>query len=167
VIQLPGQPTDSAPIESLAPPRPNLGPEPMDSDGSLAQLVIILLGGLIIFAALAGLRWWRSSHSIAATAKPPIDDSPETRLLALRERARTILAARFGPALRARTTEELADDARLAEAIGEDDLARLTELLRAGDRALFDRDSAAETNGDPSANLAAWSALLDSLARSR
>ena len=167
MIQPPGQPKDPASAGSLAPPRPNLGPEPMGADDSLAQLAIsLMLGGVILAALMVLWRRWRAQR-IFDRPKPSVDDSSEARLLALRERARTILAARFGPALRARTTEEIAADARVAEALGGDDLARLMGLFRAGDRVLFDRDSGLEPHGDPSSELAAWSALLDALSRAR
>ena len=169
MIQQPKQSAAAAAaVEALAPPRPNLGPEPLSADGSSALLVSALLVGLLIFAA--SVVAWRRRRLADQTIEPPgspRDDSPEARLLALRERARTILARRFGPALRARTTEEMAADARLAETLGNDDLARLTSLLRAGDRVLFDRATDAEPDGDPSADLADWTALLDALSRSR
>lgn len=167
MIQPPGQSPDPAPAESLAPPRPNLGPEPLEPGAILIQLASVLLIGAFILAALFALWRWRSRHRITSPTKPMIDDSPEARLIALRERARTILAARFGPTVRARTTEELADDARMAEALGNDNLVQLANLLHAGDRALFDRDSATEAGDDQSANLTAWSDMLDSLSRSR
>jgi len=169
VIQQPDQSAaTAASVETLAPPRPNLGPEPLSAEGSPILLISVSLGCLLLLAALAIL--WRRRRSADQTTEPPGapgDESPEARLLALRERARAILTRRFGPALRARTTEEVAADAQLAEALGSDELARLTNLLRAGDRVLFDHATAAEQDGDPSADLADWTALLDSLSRTR
>lgn len=169
MIQQPAPPADNAPGETLAPPRPNLGPEPLPAEGSLSLLIPVLLGGLLILAAvvIAWRRRRRSADPITQTRGIPRDDSPEARLLALRERARAILTRRFGPALRARTTEEVAADPRLAETLGGDDLAKLTNLLRAGDRILFDREAASGRDGDLSADLERWTALLDALSRSR
>lgn len=169
MIQQPDQFAGRASAETLAPPRPNLGPEPMSADGSPAlATAALLLGGFLVLVAMAIL--WRRRRLADRTTEPPgafLDDSPEARLLALRERARTILARRFGPALRARTTEEVAADVQLAEVLGGDDLVRLINLLRAGDRALFDREAVAASAGDRSAELADWTALLDALSRSR
>lgn len=167
MIDPPGQSEDSTIGESLAPPQPNLGPEPMDAGGSLVPAVVLLLNGLVALAALLILRRRWSKRQEAERSTPPPDDSPEARLLALRERARSLLAARFGPSLRARTTEELADDAQVAEALGADKLAQLTALLRAGDRLLFDGDSPMDASDAPPPELEAWSNLLDAIARSR
>lgn len=167
MIQALAQPADFKTSEGLAPPRPNLGPEPMDADGSPALMIALLLGGFIILAALLALRRRWTVHQMAETAKWTAEGSAEARLLALRERARALLAARLGPALRARTTEELADDAHLAEALGPEKLTQLIALLRAGDRLLFDGDSPMEPLGVPMSELAAWSDLLGAIARSR
>lgn len=51
---------------------------------------------------------------------------------------RSALAARFGAQWNARTTEEIADDATLAEAIGPERSAQLVEFLSLADRAKFD-----------------------------
>lgn len=162
-------PAPASAAEILAPPRPNLGPEPLRPEGSFAFLVVasLVIGLVLVAALLIAWRRRRSADQATGPAEASRDDSPEARLLALRDRARAILARRFGPALRARTTEEIAADARLTETLGVDDLARLTNLLRAGDRVLFDRESVSVGNGDPSADLADWTALLETLSRSR
>jgi hypothetical protein len=51
---------------------------------------------------------------------------------------REALVARFGASWRARTTEEIAADATLAEALGPEPTARLVEFLSDADRAKFD-----------------------------
>ena len=51
--------------------------------------------------------------------------------------ARETLAARFGLALRARTTEEIAEDSRLREALGEAHFDPLVRLLETADRWKF------------------------------
>jgi hypothetical protein len=65
------------------------------------------------------------------------DDSAEAQLLNLAGKVREALASRFGPALRARTTEEIATDPQLMEAIGETQVTSLTELLTTADRWKF------------------------------
>jgi hypothetical protein len=63
--------------------------------------------------------------------------SPRDQLIAGSEAVRQALAARFGPAWRAKTTEELADRPELAERLGAERTARLVALLEAADRAKF------------------------------
>jgi hypothetical protein len=58
-------------------------------------------------------------------------------MAALAERAREALAARFGPAWKARTTEEVAGSAELAAELGPETLARLVAFLQDADRAKF------------------------------
>lgn len=168
MIQAPDPPTDFKASEGLAPPRPNLGPEPMDADrSSTLMIALLLVGGVILVAALLVFRRRWTVHQTIETTKWTAGDSAEAQLLALRQRARALLAARFGPALRARTTEELADDPHLAEALGVEKLDQLIALLRAGDRLLFDGDSPMRAPDDPMSELAVGSDLLDAIARSR
>jgi hypothetical protein len=65
------------------------------------------------------------------------DDSPSGKLLSLAEEVRGTLVKRFGPAMRARTTEELAADARVRETLGEHRLDPLIRLLAEADRWKF------------------------------
>jgi hypothetical protein len=65
------------------------------------------------------------------------DDSPSGKLLALAEEVRGTLISRFGPAMRARTTEEIAADPQVKESLGADRLGPLIRLLAEADRWKF------------------------------
>jgi hypothetical protein len=65
-------------------------------------------------------------------------DSRRDQMAAYSAAVRSALAARFGAQWNARTTEEIADDATLAEAIGPERSAQLVEFLSLADRAKFD-----------------------------
>ena len=69
----------------------------------------------------------------------PVGDPPSrrARLIALSGAVREALVARFGPAWRSKTTEEIARKAGLAEAFGPEDAARLLRFLEDADRAKF------------------------------
>jgi hypothetical protein len=127
---------------ALVPPRPNLGPEPWSETRIERELPLEI--GLALGLVLAGLLWIVRRRSVgrrrASLAEPQVsehDDSPGAVLLSLATRVREALAARFGPALRARTTEEIAADAEIREALGEVNLEPLTHLLIAADRWKF------------------------------
>jgi hypothetical protein len=51
--------------------------------------------------------------------------------------ARETLATRFGPSLRARTTEEISTDSAVKEALGDDHFASLIRLLSTADHRKF------------------------------
>jgi hypothetical protein len=57
--------------------------------------------------------------------------------LNLAGKVREALASRFGPALRARTTEEIAADPQVREVIGETQVRTLTQFLATADRWKF------------------------------
>jgi hypothetical protein len=78
-------------------------------------------------------------------------------------RARETLAERFGPALRARTTEEIAADPQLREALGEARFDWLVRLLTTADRWKFaesPQDGAEESTWE---DLSQWEAWLKAL----
>ena len=75
-----------------------------------------------------------SGSTTAPTGAPP---SRRERLIALSRAVREALVARFGPAWRSKTTEEIAREAGLAEAFGPEDAARLLRFLQDADRAKF------------------------------
>jgi hypothetical protein len=127
---------------ALVPPRPNLGPEPWSEarDNGYRSVGI----GLALAVCLAGALWitWRrrASRRSRPPAQPQSDpqaDSPSAQLVYLAAGAREALAARFGPSLRARTTEEIAADLAIREAIGESHVESLIELLSTADRWKF------------------------------
>jgi len=155
-VNQPSPPTETATPEILVPPRPNLGPEPWDGDGWSAWASPAL--ALAAAAALTWLEWRaRGRRRSSRLPPPPADDAPpEERLLALCDRLRADLAERLGPTLRARTTEELAADPRVAELLGAD-LPRLAEILGAGDRFKFARRPAADL-ADRLPEWTAWAA---------
>jgi hypothetical protein len=127
---------------ALVPPRPNLGPEPWSETRIDRELPLEI--GLALALVLAGVFWIvrrsRAGRRRMSPAEPQLsahDNSPGAMLLSLAASVREGLADRFGPALRARTTEEIAADAAIREALGEVNLEPLTDLLVAADRWKF------------------------------
>ncbi|WP_337173079.1 hypothetical protein [Paludisphaera sp.] len=136
------QPPGTTTPEILALPRPNPGPEPWGDDAGGAGWLVVSLAAVAIVVAALG---WRRRRRVAPPGPLRVADDapPEDRLLGLCDRLRADLAARLGPALRARTTEELAVDPRVAELFG-DDLSRLVDILTEGDRLKFARRPAVD-----------------------
>ena len=121
--------------QRLVPPRPNLGPESWSEPPPVAVAVIVAaaLGGLLI--AWLFWRWRRKRRSrILRAIKPPSshDATPQGRLVACSHSIRETLADQFGTAWRAKTTQELAEEAPLLEVLGHvqlDDLIRFLDLV--------------------------------------
>ena len=116
--------------QRLVPPRPNLGPESWSEAPPVAVVVIVAaaLGGLLI--AWLFWRWHRKRRSrIRRDVKTPgpHDATPQGRLVACSQSIRETLANRFGTAWRAKTTQELAEEAPLFEVLGD---VQLDELIR-------------------------------------
>ena len=65
------------------------------------------------------------------------EDSPAAQLLNLAGQVRETLATRFGPSIRARTTEELSADRVVKEALGDDHFVSLIRLLSTADHWKF------------------------------
>jgi len=154
-----------APEQALVPPRPNPGPESWTGDGGSASPSLILA---IAAAALGAFWFWRRRRRLKRPSPPPtpaqpVDESPEARLLALCEQLRGTLSSRFGPGLRARTTEEIALDPLIRDLLGAERFERLTELLRTGDRLKFARQGLAGEVVDQLGEYAAWASSLDAL----
>jgi len=96
----------------------------------------------VLAALLAGLIWMirrRGRRRRAASPPQPVTvlNTPDAQLLSLAIQARETLATRFGPSLRARTTEEISSDALVKEALGDDHFASLIRLLATADRWKF------------------------------
>ncbi|APW63420.1 hypothetical protein [Paludisphaera borealis] len=154
-----------APEQALVPPRPNPGPEPWSGDGGLANPLLIVA---VAAAGLSAVWLWRRRRRVKQPSRPPtpslpLDESPEARLLALCEQVRGTLSSRFGPGLRARTTEEIAVDLQILDLLGVERFDRLTELLRTGDRLKFARQGTAGAVVDQLGELVAWASALDTL----
>src|SRR5262249_5933290 len=76
------------------------------------------------------------------TNASPADVEP---LITWSSAVRTALAERFGPALRARTTEEIAADRTLAGQLGEESFERLGHFLASADRVKFAAEPSEDT----------------------
>jgi hypothetical protein len=127
------------------PPRPNLGPEPMDASAiPPAQLLAILAAFMLLALGVAltarAYRRRRGRRPPFPSLHAPVIDpteAPGEWMIAWSVALRESLAARFGPAWRAKTTEELAGEPNLSAAIGDESRTRLLAFLAAADRAKF------------------------------
>lgn len=144
----------------LTPPRPNLGPEPWRDEPASALWTWLALATAACLA-LAIVRRRRRAAGAPAFAQLGFDESPEVRLVALGDRLRAVLAARLGPTIRARTTEEIAADPRLADRLDAEDLGRLAAVLGACDRVKFSGPGADEPYRDLLPEWAQWAGSLD------
>jgi len=150
----------------LVPPRPNLGPEPW-SEERVSPWPLLGIG-LVLAALLAGAIWLIRRRRRRRRAVPPpqpvtLLDTPDAQLLSLAVQARETLATRFGPSLRARTTEEISSDSAVKEALGDDHFASLIRLLATADRWKF---ASPPENGQTEAlldELPLWSAWQETL----
>lgn len=153
---------------ALTPPRPNLGPEPWpDREPAL--------GFWIVVAAVAtlGVAWlWFRRHrqsplaSLIASAGHADEKSPAESLLELAMAVRRALASRLGPAWRARTTEEIARDPALREALGDLVLDQLVRFLDQVDTLKFAVGGPSSDDERLAADLARWSDWAAALERS-
>lgn len=152
------------PGAALVPPRPNLGPEPLEP-GPAWPIWVALAAAIMLAAWLAARRRRRVHPSSALEAPVEPVGSPREVLIGWADRARDVLAERFEPARRASTTEELADDAGLVEQLGPELAADLLALLRAADRAKFapDLELDPESPTDPAALVGALKARAGSI----
>jgi hypothetical protein len=108
--------------------------------------------GLLAALMAAGLLWLRRRRPARvrrpptpAGGSPAADSSPRDRLVALSESIRDALILQFGAGCRAKTTEELAIDARLEQLLGPEDFRDLIRFLDQIDRVKF----APERSGNP------------------
>jgi len=126
---------------SLVPPRPNLGPEPWSETNPVTWPMLAMVIALV--ALLSGAFWIirrRARRPGPAPPRPPAiapDHTPEAQLLNLAAQVRDSLVLRFGPPLRARTTEEISTDAVVKEALGDDHFKSLIRLLSTADHWKF------------------------------
>ncbi len=126
---------------SLVPPRPNLGPEPLEPPWPATAILLGVGAGLMIVLLLAWRlrrRKPRSPPPPARAVPPEIDSgSPREQMIARSTAVREALSIRFGNGWRAKTTEEIAADTGLANALGADRAEWLIGFLREADRAKF------------------------------
>lgn len=144
---------------SLVPPRPNLGPEAWPETLPLARGWVAIPG--LVLAVAAWLLWRtfrrRYARSLEGPATPDaLDVTPRGRLVALSTSAKSALATRFGPAWRAKTTEELAVETVLGELLGPEKLVELIEFLDRIDRLKFAPERPNHTGQSLDQELAAW-----------
>lgn len=118
----------------LVPPKPNLGPEPWrdvrpHSWLLLSAIVVAIVGVAFLLGwtwrRRAALRARRALSAVAMAAEP----TPRDRLVGLSESIRDALTVPFGISGRAKTTEELASDERLAGLLGDEDFRELIRFL--------------------------------------
>jgi hypothetical protein len=135
-----------APRPVILPPRPNLGPEPLPplddpSYPSFAWIVgaALLALGFLFWAVYARRRKRPASKRGPETPPDPHEpvDIAADSLLSAAERARMLVASRFGRDRLAFTTEELTSDSAIALALTSTTRARLEALLQAADHAKF------------------------------
>lgn len=127
----------------FVPPRPNLGPEPWSQTSETIQLAVWfgLILSVVVMAALFVKRLRRSrqvNQTRPGETTPALpDSSPPARLLALALEVREALALKFGPSMRALTTEEISEDPRVRSTLGTERHRNLVRLLRATDQLKF------------------------------
>jgi hypothetical protein len=152
----------------LVPPRPNLGPEPWREPDATPWLLLAL--GL---AALAGLliAWaWRRRGArgargpVASAIGAPADPTPRDRLVGLSETIRDALTAQFGHSCRAKTTEELSVDERLAQLLGQDGFRDLIQFLDRVDLLKFAPDRSDDRGEELDEALTTWGPRMIALA---
>ena len=151
----------------LVPPRPNLGPEPW-SDPPPIALLLWVAGALaclvLIWFARRRLRRSRVGRAGAHLSNyGPSDTTPRGRLVAHSHSIRDVLANQFGTAWRAKTTEELAADPRLAEVLGQDQLQALIRFLDQVDQLKFAPERSNHRHESLERELATWEPRLTDL----
>lgn len=150
-------------------PRPNLGPEAWSEEASSIlpllsasiALVVLLVGAIGMFL-YRRRRSGRRSNKASLAVAPSVNGTDQ--LLILADQIRDDLAARFGPSLRARTTEEIAADLQVKEVLGAEYFEPLIRLLSLADHRKF---AALPENGDRQSlldEISGWEALRTDLA---
>jgi hypothetical protein len=128
----------------FTPPRPNLGPEPLPDRALSPALMAVLVMAIVLVIALLGLVGLRRARRRGrrGPARPLLPAGPfanrREQMAAWSEAVRVGLSAQLGGGWRARTTEEIAGDAALAEALGPETAAELVRYLALADLAKFD-----------------------------
>lgn len=152
----------------LVPPRPNLGPEPWRDPSSKFWLPMILATAAIVVFLAAGF-WLRRKRSrgrrsrVTGLVNDPAQAGPRGQLVGLSESVRDALTTRFGNSVRAKTTEELADDPHLAEALDVESFEDLIRFLDRIDRIKFATGSALNVDEELARELAEWEPRINDL----
>ena len=145
----------------LVPPRPNLGPEPW-SDPDPDRALPLGRGGpgisALHLARAEKVRRVRRRRGPGATSRT---SASETQRLGadwsrIPIRSETAWPINSGTAWRAKTTEELAAEPRLAEALGFDQLQELIRFLDQVDRLKFAPERSNHHHDSLEHELAAW-----------
>jgi hypothetical protein len=126
--------------KGLVPPRPNLGPEPWPTALPLTAITLATAAGLILIAALIGVRMARRRRR-----KPrrdgapaiPAQVTPRDRMVALSTAIRQALSDKLGTSWRAKTTEEVVIDHELENLLGREHLEELGRFLDRVDHLKF------------------------------
>jgi hypothetical protein len=155
----------------LVPPRPNLGPEPWREPQAASWLLLAIGIGLAAVAVVL-LAWLWRRRRVAVRARRPasavdglaaVDPTPRDRLVGLSEAIRDALTTQFGSSCRAKTTEELSADERLAELLGDEGFRELIRFLDRIDLVKFAPERSAN-NGDALGDLLSdWEPRVASL----
>jgi hypothetical protein len=130
-----------ASARALVPPQPNLGPEPWSEPQSISRVLLAVV--LLVCLLCCWLAWRRLGRRRAQHVRHdlsnqgPPDATPRGRLVAHSDSIRDVLAKQFGPAWRAKTTEELSAEVRLEEVLGHDQLQELIRFLDEIDQLKF------------------------------
>ena len=93
----------------------------------------------------------------------PRDTTPRGRLVALSHSMRDVLTNQFGTAWRAKTTEELSAEPRLAEVLGHDQLRELIRFFDQVDQLKFAPERSNHRDESLERELAAWEPRLADL----
>lgn len=117
-------------------------------------LALALLGGWMILRR----RKRRRMRTAAAGGAGAVDETPAGKLLILAGEVRGTLITRFGPTMRARTTEEIAADSQLKEVLGAERLDTLIHLLGEADRWKFATQPANGREQSLLSDLTGWDA---------
>ena len=161
----------------LTPPRPNLGPLPLDDPSFVGEfdvisfVVIVAVAVVSLTLACAVLcrrirRRKRTMNDAKADSQVAVPLDPRDRLILASKRVREALESRFGAAWRAQTTEEIENRPELVASCDSEVAARLVALLRNADRAKFASNRPCETDQSAAIESAAddWAWLDGALA---
>jgi hypothetical protein len=158
--------TEAVP-RGLVPPRPNLGPEPWTDDPPIMAVVVATVAVASLLSAWLLWRLFRRRRARAARpsvigGNPP-DDTPRGQILALSDSIREALIRQFGTAWRAKTTEELAEDSQLEQALGQEPLEELIRFLDRVDLLKFAPERSNARDGSLERELLTWKPRVGNL----